>query len=124
MDRGRRTVELSGYGRAVVFGTIVEEREFVILAGRDYPDIMPKVWARGWEPTKALCSHHFYEDSGRICYGHPRDEAMKPENITLATVIRHLDSYVVGMVQWRIEGEWRYEWSNTDGKAVVKSSRT
>ena len=114
----RRVVQLEGTGRAVVRGKIVEERWFTMWVPRRYPEALPEVRARGWEPTAELCSHHRYRD-GSICYGLRKDKELQAAHITWCRVVENLDSYVMGMVEYRIRGKWTYEYER-DGSTPNK----
>ena len=96
-------------GRGEARGTrkVAEARCFLVVVPEEYPNQIPLAYPLGWKATKENTWHHTYPEDGTICYGRAlKNPSLASEIIRLINVIKFLDDYVAGMVEYRLTGRW------------------
>lgn len=99
-------VWMMGKGQARGRRKVAYERGFVVIIPGNYPVKLPKVYAFGWIATYENTFHHRYHD-GTICYGRKeRNPQLCADSVRLIDILRLLDDYVAGMLEYKLRGVW------------------
>ena len=79
----------------------------------NYPQSLPVVYDNPRTLTAEQCHHHMYSN-GSLCYGDKRDERLRPDKISVATVVDFL-VYFTGYLWCYEQGQdWPHEYLHRD----------